>query len=139
MTAQEQERAWLGEKIRDAVMLTEGAAAEVVRLIDGRAFGRHSLPGLRRLGPEMMVPPKWRDWLERRLAGLGPPQSRVQASTSAHTAVRRSERLKHGPGTEGWTRVKAVPTEPVAAADAGAGGRVGGSRWVRSRGCTRGG
>ena len=52
---------------------SHGKNAEVVKQIDGRAFGRHSLPGLRRLGPEMMVPPMWRDWLEQRLAGLGPP------------------------------------------------------------------
>ena len=47
MTAQE--RAWLGEKVREAVMLEVGVDAETVQLIDGRAFGRHSLPGLRRL------------------------------------------------------------------------------------------
>ena len=48
-----QERAWTGERVRDALMLEADTEAEVVRRIDGRAFGRHSLPGLRRLGPEM--------------------------------------------------------------------------------------
>ena len=61
----------------------------------------------------MLVPPKWRDWLERRLAGLGPPQSQVQAAVSSATKVRRSERLKHGMCAEGWTRVAAVPVTTV--------------------------
>ena len=58
------------------------AASEVALFVDNER---------RRLGPEMLVPPKWRDWLERRLAGLGPPQSQVQAAVSSATKVRRSE------------------------------------------------
>ena len=103
------DRAWTGMAVREAMMLEPQVPRKEVVRNDARRFGRHCrIPGLRRMGPDIEVVARWREWLERGLAGYEPPLARLRERVQQAVRTRMSPRLKRGMGPGEGTKIVVV-------------------------------